>query len=108
MILPGVEKTSKMDNLKRNMNSVLNEVCELYNTQPIAVLNSTKKRDRNLVLSRQITMYLTRKRFKLTYSLSEIGGYFKKDHSTVLHSIRAIDNLLETDRDFRIKMNHLV
>jgi chromosomal replication initiator protein len=45
----------------------------------------TKKRNKNIVLPRQVAMYLTRELTSL--SLPEIGaGFGGKDHTTVLHS----------------------
>jgi len=58
-----------------------------------------KKRDRELVLSRQLFFYFMRKH--TTISLGGIGLYFNKDHATVLYSIRAVENLLETDKGTR-------
>jgi chromosomal replication initiator protein len=51
----------------------------------------TKKRHKNVVLPRQVAMYLTR---KLTpHSLPEIGAAFGgKDHTTVLHAYKKIEN----------------
>jgi len=50
----------------------------------------TKKRNKNVVLPRQVAMYLTR---KLTaHSLPEIGAAFGgKDHTTVLHAYKKIE-----------------
>lgn len=49
----------------------------------------TKKRNKNIVLPRQIAMFLSRELTDL--SLPEIGGFFGgKDHTTVLHSCNKI------------------
>ena len=49
----------------------------------------TKRRNKNIVLPRQIAMYLSRELTEL--SLPEIGDYFGgKDHTTVLHSYNKI------------------
>ncbi|MBI2841816.1 MAG: chromosomal replication initiator protein DnaA [Armatimonadetes bacterium] len=55
-----------------------------------------KKRSQNIVLARQVAMYLSR---ELTNaSLPVIGHAFGgKDHSTVLHSIRKVKLLIESD-----------
>jgi chromosomal replication initiator protein len=48
------------------------------------------------VLPRQISMYLTRELTKL--SLREIGDYFGgRDHTTVLHACRKVEQALESD-----------
>ena len=56
---------------------------------------SGKSKIKNTALARQISMYLMRKLTNLT--LEEIGAVLNKDHSTVLHAIRRIeDNISNT------------
>jgi len=58
----------------------------------------SKKRNRNIVIPRQLAMYLIRKLTPL--SLPEIGEIFGgMDHTSVLHGIRKMENLLKTDND---------
>lgn len=52
-------------------------------------------RERKNVTARHICMFLMRRYTNL--SLKEIGWRFRQDHTTVIHSIRAINNLMETD-----------
>jgi chromosomal replication initiator protein len=50
-----------------------------------------KRRNKNIVLPRQVAMYLSRELTDLSFP--EIGGYFGgKDHTTVLHSYNKIKN----------------
>lgn len=67
----------------------------------IAVADMSKHtRRREVVAPRQMAMY-----FQKTYtrqSLSEIGRrYGNKDHSTVLHACRTVENLFDTDMKYR-------
>jgi chromosomal replication initiator protein len=56
-----------------------------------------KKKTKQIVLARQIAIYLSRKLSKL--SLVEIGERFGgKDHSTVLHAIHKIEGHIRTDQ----------
>ncbi len=56
-----------------------------------------KKKTKQIVLARQIAIYLCRKLSKL--SLIEIGERFGgKDHSTVLHAVNKIDHQIQTDQ----------
>jgi len=56
----------------------------------------TKRRNKNIVLPRQVAMYLSRELTEL--SLPEIGEFFGgKDHTTVLHSYNKIKNDLKVN-----------
>ena len=59
-----------------------------------------KTRKRNIVMARQLSMYLAK---NLTnQSLKVIGEYFGgRDHSTVIHSCKAVQDLLESDQAFQ-------
>ncbi len=53
------------------------------------------RRTKELVIPRQVAMYLCK---TLTLkSLPEIGRWFNRDHTTVLHGIRKIERLREID-----------
>jgi chromosomal replication initiator protein len=59
-----------------------------------------KNRTKAVAFPRQIAMYLAR---QLTHaSLTEIGRTFGgKDHTTVLHAVEKIQNLLQEDPKFK-------
>ena len=68
---------------------------------PISELRA-KKRHKNIVLPRQVAMYLSRQLTNL--SLPEIGHAFGgKDHTTVLHSYKKIENSIIKNEDGRLK-----
>src|SRR5207244_2743233 len=59
-------------------------------------LLASDRRQRPLLLARQVGMYLARKLTPL--SLQQIGAYFGgRDHTTVLHACRKIEAALEAD-----------
>lgn len=64
------------------------------------------KRTQNIALARQIAMYLTR---DLTdNSLPKIGKEFGgRDHSTVLHAINKIKDMLATDDNLRLEIEEI-
>lgn len=66
-----------------------------------------KRKYKNYVLPRQIGMYLSR---KLTNaSLIEIGEKFGgKDHSTVLHSIKKVEERMEKENSFKEMIESLI
>lgn len=65
-------------------------------------------RERKIVIMRQIAYWLAVK-YKLG-SLGEIGKAIgKKDHATVIHSIKAINNCLDTGwRYNEVKLNEII
>jgi chromosomal replication initiator protein len=64
----------------------------------------SKKRQKDISIVRQVAFYLMK---KLTFcSLQVIGEYIgKRDHSTVLHAISKIENMLDNDKSFAQKLN---
>jgi len=73
-------------------------IAEHYNV-PVEKINANK-RDREVVLPRQISMYFAKRYTKL--SLANIGLHCgDRDHATVLHACRTISNLYETDKKIK-------
>ncbi len=60
---------------------------------------TTISRDRALVKSRHLLAYFLRKKLSLT--LKQISGMFKKDHATIIHSIQTVGDWCDTDKAFR-------
>lgn len=59
----------------------------------------SKRRQRSIAQPRQLCMWLARKHTR--YSLEEIGGFFGgRDHTTVMHAVKTIDDRCETDNTF--------
>lgn len=72
---------------------------------PIEKLHG-KTRKRTVVIARQLSMYLA-KNFT-TDSLKSIGSVFGgKDHSTVIYSIKAVKDLMDTDALFKDTVTEL-
>ena len=56
----------------------------------------SKKRNREVVVPRQLAMYLCRLLTK--HSLQEIGAAFGgRDHGTVIHAVKTVENMMEQD-----------
>ncbi len=73
-------------------------VCDYFNLG-IDILKS-KTRKREVVQARQIAMYFAKSMTKS--SLSTIGAHCGgKDHATVLHACRTVNNLMDTDKKFK-------
>jgi chromosomal replication initiator protein len=64
---------------------------------------ASKRRTKDLTVPRQVAMYLIRE--LLGTSLAGIGEVFGgRDHSTVIHSIRKVEDAMEVDAAFRRKV----
>jgi chromosomal replication initiator protein len=67
----------------------------------------SSKRLKNLVLPRQISMYIARK--LTSSSFPEIGSKFGgKDHSTIIHAIKKIEKKMEEDIQLRATIEKLM
>ena len=65
-----------------------------------------KTRKREIVVARQVSMYLAKEYTNM--SLKSIGSHFGgRDHSTVIHAIQSINNLMETDKKFNATMQEV-
>ena len=73
-------------------NLIISQVCKFYSMDE-SVLRSTL-RNKGTTEARQIAIYLVRKLTNL--SLPDIGKEFNRDHATVLHSIRKVENGIQS------------
>ncbi|WP_075349728.1 chromosomal replication initiator protein DnaA [Algoriphagus marinus] len=65
-----------------------------------------KTRKKEIVVARQVSMYFC-KEFT-NHSLKSIGYHFGgRDHSTVIHAITTVNDIMETDSSFRNAVNEL-
>ena len=79
-------------------------VCDYFD-HPIELMKS-KTRKREVVQARQIAMFFAKKMTKS--SLANIGAHCGgKDHATVLHACRTVNNISETDKSFRSYLEDL-
>lgn len=94
------EKVSKYD-----INDILDVVSDHYNVSVDNIIG--KSRNHEIVLARQIAMYLSSKmaHAQTTRIGRFIGG---RDHSTVKHSIEKISTRIETDRAFAREIKALM
>ena len=100
-----------MHNVKREQSKVTaKKVIEMISTQyGVSVTDmKSKKRQKKIVETRQIAMYLLKNNDELDLSLTAIGGLFGgKDHSTVISSIRKIDKKTKEDVTFKKEIEAL-
>ena len=87
-------------NTKREVSiDYIQKVVSDYFQMDVETLQS-KTRRRHIVQARQLAMYFAKKFTKA--SLASIGNQIgKRDHATVLHACKTVDNLTFTDKQFR-------
>jgi len=73
-------------------------VCDYFSLSPDLLQSKTRKRE--IVQARQIAMYFSKTMTKS--SLASIGALIGgKDHATVLHACKTVNNLMDTDKRFK-------
>jgi chromosomal replication initiator protein len=86
------------------IDDIIKKVSDYYGIEVSAI--NTRSRKREVVLVRQVAMYLAKKH--LDMSTSKIGKYIgDRDHATVLHACKTIENLADTDKEFRVELEEI-
>ncbi|PID93003.1 MAG: chromosomal replication initiator protein DnaA [Bacteroidetes bacterium] len=99
-----IDKYVKNTTREVSIDFIQKVICDYFNL-PLELLNS-KTRKREIVQARQLAMYFSKKHTKS--SLATIGLYCgNKDHATVLHACRTINNLIDTDKQFKTYVDDL-
>jgi len=99
-----IDKLVKNTKREVSVDYIQKVVCEYFGL-PGDVLH-TKTRKREIVQARQIAMYFSKSMTKSSLSTigSLIGG---KDHATVLHACKTVNNLIETDKRFKSQIEDI-
>ena len=96
MVLRDATMQGNQDPSRIKIDDILKVVGRHYNVAKADLLSP--RRARTVVVPRQIGMYLAKK--LTSRSLPEIGRRFGgRDHSTVLHAVRKIDEQIKTDEN---------
>ena len=97
--LSGVLRTEgRRDGARLTPEAIRDTVARRWKVRPDALVS--KRRTKDLTVPRQVAMYLIKE--VLDTSLVQIGEVFGgRDHSTVIHSIRKIEQDMEVDSAFR-------
>ena len=99
----GVTTTAIKDTLNDSqpipvtIEKILNEVARTYNVLPADIRG--KKRNANVSAARQMTMYIIREVTGM--SMEAIGQEFQRDHSTVVYSIKTMEENISRDQHLK-------
>ena len=65
-----------------------------------------KTRKKEIVIARQVAMYFSKD--YTNHSLKSIGYHFGgRDHSTVIHALQSVNDMIDTDSKFRYSVDEL-
>ena len=85
------------------IDEIIDIVSETFGTRPEYIVGKSRKRE--IVLARHAAMYLAKEFTQ--QSLKSIGLHFAgRDHSTVIHAIKAVEARIETEPLFTSKLEH--
>ena len=88
----------KIEKKKITAESIEEAVSKYYNISQEQIQSSSRKRQ--IVQARQVAMYLTKNHTEM--SLAQIGAVIgKKNHATVLHAYKTVQEQMEVDKAFR-------
>ena len=99
-----IDKLVKSTRREVSIDYIQKVVCN-YFSMPVETLSS-KTRKREIVQARQIAMYFAKTMTKS--SLAAIGAAIgNKDHATVLHAFKTVNNLIDTDKKFKADVEEI-
>lgn len=80
-------------------------VTEYFNISLESIKSKTRKKE--IVIARHVAMYLAKQ--YTNHSLKSIGNYCGgRDHSTVLHAIQAVNDMLATEHHFKLSVEEIM
>lgn len=99
-----IDKLIKNTKHEISIDYIQKVVCNYFNISPDQLQNTTRKRE--TVQARQIAMFFSKSLTKCSLATigMQIGG---KDHATVLHACKTVNNLIETDKHFKHQIEEI-
>jgi chromosomal replication initiator protein len=100
------EGENALEGIPKNYSTdkVIEAVCKHYSVSKRSILG--KERSRMIAFPRQILMYILRVEMQIPYEeLGQILG--GRDHSTIMHGVDKITNLLSKDADTRVDIERI-
>jgi len=93
-----IDKQIKHTKREITLDYIQKVVCDYFDMNVDVLQSKTRKRE--IVQARQIAMYFSKN--LTSSSLSTIGSVIGgKDHATVLHAYKTVNNLSETNKEFK-------
>ena len=104
--VPSRKLDKSLYNDQKHANRIINEICDFYSLTHAQIKG--KCRVRGYIKARFIAMYLLRRRTGLT--LKEIGRMFHRDHTSIIHAIKTIEEVLSLkyENDYQDEIKRLL
>ncbi len=90
--------------LKPTANLIIEEVASFYDIEPDALRSNSRRKD--TLTPRQVAMYVMREMTGM--SLPEIGREFGKDHATVLHAVKKIEQNIRAGKEPKNEVRDII
>jgi chromosomal replication initiator protein len=104
-LIPGLKRRKKLPDSSTLRQRIIDLVTKEFGILPDDVFKKCRKHE--IVMSRHISMLLIRTHDPAV-TLKNLGGYFGgKDHTTVMHSLKTIRNLMQTDDVLKDKVQKI-
>lgn len=99
-----IDKLIKNTKREISIDYIQKVVCSYFNIGVETLQSKTRKRE--IVQARQVAMFFSKGLTKSSLATigTQIGG---KDHATVLHACKTVNNLIETDKRFRLQIDEI-
>jgi len=99
-----IDKLVKNSKKEISVDYIQKIVCDYFEITPGQLHSKTRKRE--IVQARQIAMFFSKSLTKASLASigSQIGG---KDHATVLHACKTVNNLIDTDKRFKQTVDNI-
>ena len=99
-----IKRAGKAENKPVTIDQIIDTACGYFNVKREDIF--TKSRKQAIVQVRQVAMYLAQKYTKL--SSARIGALVgNRNHATVLHSCKMVEDRLHVDKTFKAKMEEI-
>ncbi|MBO7577986.1 MAG: chromosomal replication initiator protein DnaA [Prevotella sp.] len=99
-----IKRAVKVEERSVTVDDIMEKVCHHFNVTTTAMASRSRKRE--LVVARQVSMYLAQKLTKMP--ASRIGKLVAgRDHSTVIHSCTQVEQRLKIDKAFSAEVHSI-
>lgn len=99
-----INRTIKLEKKQVTVDEIIEKTCQVFEVQVDDIFSRSRKRP--ISMARQVSMYLTQKYTNLP--VTRIGVLVgKRDHATVLHSIKQISQQLQIDKKLKQQLEDI-